>query len=224
MDYDKIKYSAFSIYEECNITRLPFDCFNVLKILGYESKKYSNLKDNKLNACMELSPDACTIGGAIYYNDKKSKRRIRFSLMHELGHIKLNTDLESEANLFAGYMLAPAMAIHYSRLTNIREISNLFDISLESAKYAKEFYEKWFYSVKKYGMTDMDKRMYTHFYDINLNKFIFKEEPCVYCGSITHNSNKPICKECDKPLSGYSIFDKNYDFLAAENHWLYGGL
>ena len=78
MDYDKIKYAAFSIYEECNITRLPFDCFDILKKLGYECKRYSALKDNKLAACMELSPDACTFDGTIFYNDKKSKRRIRF--------------------------------------------------------------------------------------------------------------------------------------------------
>jgi hypothetical protein len=224
MDYDKIKYAAFSIYEECNITRLPFDCFDILKKLGYECKRYSALKGNKLAACMELSPDACTFDGTIFYNDKKSKRRIRFSLMHELGHLVLKTDLEAEANSFASNILAPSMAVHYSRLTNIREISNIFNISLEAAKYTKEFYEKWLYSVKNYGTTDIDRRIYSHFYDSIVQRFVFKEEPCVYCGSIIYNSNKPICKDCDKPLSDSSLFDNNYDFVTLENSWLYGGI
>jgi hypothetical protein len=224
MDYDKIKYAAFSIYEECNITRLPFNCFGELNKMGYEHVKYSQLNDCKLEACKKLSDDACTIDGVIYYNDKKSRRRIRFSLMHELGHMILKTDSESEANSFASNILAPPMALHYSRLTNIREISNIFDISLEAAKYTKEFYDKWLYSVKNYGMTDLDKRMYDHFFDSYEQKFIFKEEPCVYCGSIIHNSNKPICKECDRPLSNNSLVDYNYDFIVAENSWLYRGL
>lgn len=225
MDYDKIKYAAFLIYEKCGIVRLPFDCILALEIMGYECKKYSQLQENKLDACMELSDDACTIAGIIYYNDKKSNRRIRFSLMHELGHIVLGTDLEAEANLFASNMLCPSIALHYSKLTNIREVSNLFNISLECAKYASEFYEKWIYSVKLYGMTDIDKKMYTHFYDVVANKFVFKEEPCVYCGTIVHNSNKPICKCCDKPLSNFSMCGhERDDFIGAQNSWLYGGL
>lgn len=225
MDYDKIKYTAFSIYEKCGIDRLPFDCLLAINLLGYECKKYSKLTENKLDACMVLSADACTIADVIYYNDKKSGRRIRFSLMHELGHLVLGTELEAEANLFASNILCPSIALHYSRLKNIREISNMFNISLECAKYAHETYEKWLYSVKHYGMTDIDRKMYSHFYEDVADQFVFKEEPCVYCGTIVYNSNKPICKQCDKPLSAASIFDNvRDDLIIAENSWLYGDI
>lgn len=225
MDYDKIKYTVFSIYEQCNIIELPFDCFNILNQKGYGCKKYSQLTESKHKACLELSPDSCAIGDTIYYNDKKSLRRIRFSLMHELGHIELKTENEAEANLFSSNILCPSIALHYAKLNNIREISNLFNISLECAKYAKDFYEKWLYSVKTYGMTDIDRKMYQHFYDQDTKQFVFKETQCIYCDTIIYNSNKPICKKCDKPIAVDSIFDSPpLDLLVAENAWLYKDL
>ncbi len=224
MDYDKIKYSVLSIYEQCGINNLPFDCIEVLEKKGFTCIKYSQLPENKFLACMELSPDSCTLGNSIYYNDKKSKRRIRFSLMHELGHIELKTEEETVANLFASNILCPSIALYFSKLNNIREISNLFDISLECAKYAKDFYEKWLYSVKTYGLTDIDRKMYQHFYNIDTKQFVFKETQCIYCDAIIHNSNKPICNRCDRPLSNYSIFDSPTDLQLAESIWLYHGL
>ncbi|HHV09249.1 MAG TPA: ImmA/IrrE family metallo-endopeptidase [Clostridiales bacterium] len=226
MDYDRIKYTAVLIYEQCNITELPFDCFQLLAQKGFTCKKYSQLSESKYQACMELSQDSCTIGDTIYYNDKRSPRRIRFSLMHELGHIELNTDNETEANLFSSNILCPSIALHFSRLTNIREIANLFNISLECAKYAKEFYERWLYSVKTYGMTDIDRKMYQYFYNPDRKQFIFKETQCIYCDTIIYNSNKPICHKCDKPLlNEKNIYDTQAeDLFVAENQWLYRGL
>lgn len=225
MDYDKIRYVVFSIYEKYGISRLPFDCVLAIGLLGYECKKYSSLPEGKLEACMSLSNDACTIADIIYYNDRKSHRRTRFSLMHELGHLVLGTNSETEANLFASNMLCPSIALHYSRLKNVREIANLFNISLECAKYATESYEKWIYSVRQYGMTDIDKKMYRHFYDDDAKQFVFKEAPCIYCGSVVYNTNKPICKDCEKPLSASSIADQErFDFTVAESSWLYGDL
>lgn len=225
MDYDKIKYTVLSIYEQCNITELPFNCFDVLNKKGYECKKYSQLTESKYLACMELSPDSCALGDTIYYNDKKSLRRIRFSLMHELGHIELKTDSETEANLFSSNILCPSIALHFAKLNNIREISNLFNISLECAKYAKDFYEKWLYSVKTYGMTDIDRKLYYHFYNQDTKQFVFKETQCIYCDSIIYNSNKPICTKCDKPLYEQNLFNTQpTDLLIAESIWLYHDL
>ncbi len=225
MDYDKIKYSVYDVFEKCSINRLPFDCIDVISSMGYSCIKYSDLGDEQTDACLCLSEDACIVGKDIYYNDKKVKRRVRFSLMHELGHLLLNTQDEAEANNFASNILAPSMAVYYSGIKNIREISNLFDISLECAKYAYEACEKWFYSAKHYGMTDIDKKMYNHFYDEEEKRFIFKKVPCAYCDTFIYNSNKPLCTRCDKPQKGPLICDdQRTDFVFAESNWLYGGL
>ncbi|QHQ61358.1 ImmA/IrrE family metallo-endopeptidase [Anaerocolumna sedimenticola] len=225
MDYDKIKYAIYLIYEKYAINRLPFDCIGLLETMGFSCKKYSHLSESKYEACLRLSEDACTLGNEIFYNDKKSKRRIRFSLMHELGHLALDSQDEAEANNFASTILAPSMAVYYSKLSNIREISNIFNISLECAKYAYETCEKWVYSVKHYGMTDVDWKIYNHFYDEEVRKFVFKITPCAYCDTLIYNSNKPLCECCDKPVSNISRFDRQrIDFINAENSWLYGGI
>ncbi len=225
MDYDRIKYAAYDIYERCSVDKLPFDCTYIISELGYHCIKYSDMTSDSLEACLALSEDAHTIDNKIYYNDKKTKRRVRFSLMHELGHLALDTQDESEANNFASVILAPSMAVYYSGIKNVREISNLFDISLECAKYALETSEKWAYSAKRYGMTDIDKKLYNHFFDEDANRFVFKISRCAYCDAIIYNSNKPICKKCDKPQHGPLMLDEpQEDILVAENQWLYGGL
>lgn len=40
------------------------------------------------------------------------------------------------------------MIIYYSKLNNVREISNTLNISLGCAEIARENFEKWIYSVK----------------------------------------------------------------------------
>lgn len=225
MDYDKIKYAVLNVYERCSINRLPFDCVYVIKAMGYSCVQYSDLKDDSHLACLKLSEDAHTIDNVIFYNEKKTKRRIRFSLMHELGHLVLDTQDETEANIFASNILAPSMAVYYSMLKNVREISNLFDISLECAKYAYEASQKWVYSAKHYGMTDIDKKLYYHFYDNEAKRFVFKKVPCAYCDDMIYNSNKPICMKCDKPHRISAAFNElSDDFIFAESNWLYGGL
>lgn len=225
MDYDNIKYSVYDVFERCSINKLPFDCMFIISELGYSCVKYSELNAESLAACLTLSDDAHTIDGKIYYNDKMPKRRIRFSLMHELGHLMLDTHDESEANNFASAILAPSMAVYYSGIKNVRELSNLFDISLECAKYALETCIKWSYSAKTYGMTDIDKKLYNHFYNEDANRFVFKIRPCAYCDDMIYNSNKPICMKCDKPQRGPLVLDTiREDFRIAESQWLYGGL
>ncbi|MFT4146406.1 MAG: ImmA/IrrE family metallo-endopeptidase [Mobilitalea sp.] len=101
MDYDRIKYAVYNVYHKCNIHRLPFNCLEVISTMGYICCSYSNLKEEQKSACLQLSADACIIGNVIYYNDQKPKRRVRFSLMNELGHLFLETQDETEANNFA---------------------------------------------------------------------------------------------------------------------------
>ena len=102
----------------------------------------------------------------IVYNEKKSKKRIRFSLAHELGHIILEhlhdkrTEIdrggledvayfamEGAANTFAGNFLAPPILIQ-ERISgkhfDISDIAKFFNISNESVRnYRKRDYQYW---------------------------------------------------------------------------------
>lgn len=77
--------------------------------------------------------------------------------MHEIGHVILEHSEESElaekeVKIFAKYALAPPVLIHRLKLKTAIEISEVFDISLEAAGYALDYYNKWL----KFG-----KRNYT---------------------------------------------------------------
>lgn len=91
----------------------------------------------------------------IYYDDSMYERRIRFTIMHEIGHIILehteHSDLaESEADFFARYALAPPPLIHKYKPEDYYELANIFQVSLECAMYAMRAYHMWL----RYGPSD----------------------------------------------------------------------
>ena len=71
----------------------------------------------------------------IYFNDQiKCKQRIRFTIMHEIGHIVLehgasSEQTESEADFFARNALAPMPIMIDRKIYNLEEIQETFDIS-----------------------------------------------------------------------------------------------
>ena len=120
----------------------------------------------------------------IIYNDTENSRRCRFTIAHELGHIFLghlliNTpeyktfaireDNESEANVFARDLLAPACVLHELKVFTARDIANLCNISLEAATYREkrmrelEMRNAWY-------LHPMEKQVYNQFETFIKNK------------------------------------------------------
>ena len=71
-------------------------------------------------------------------------RRIRFTIIHEIGHIFLghtkHSDLaESEADFFARYSLAPPPIIHEYKPEDYYEPANIFQIILECAAFLRGY-------------------------------------------------------------------------------------
>ena len=88
----------------------------------------------------------------IIYNDEKPLPRIRFTLMHELGHIDLGHKGESdlarrEADAYAGYALAPSPLISKYASEDIFDIMSTFWVSGECADIRSFSYVNW----KQYG-------------------------------------------------------------------------
>ena len=141
-------------FKKCNITAFPFDCEKVLNTYGYTCKAYSSLNEKKKKICFNISNDACIIDRTIYFNDTALKSRIRFTLMHELGHILLNHTSssekeEDEADYFASCILAPRIMIHNLPLLNhdykitAESIHKYFDISIAASNRALNDYHRW---------------------------------------------------------------------------------
>ena len=86
----------------------------------------------------------------IFYNDRKNYRRCNMTILHEIGHAVLghteetNHDIaEAEAAFFAKYAIAPPPLVHKIQSKTAVAISEQFDISLEAAMYARDYYLKW---------------------------------------------------------------------------------
>ena len=155
--YDEIENEVIKMYSRITITGFPLDCFDICDQLGILYIPYSSLSQKKkealgigsqdgLHALWEMSKGEFVF--TIYYNDNLPSRRIRFTIMHELGHIFLDhtehSDLaESEANYFAKYALAPPPLVHTLQIQDYVELADTFDISYECAFYCMKKYNSW---------------------------------------------------------------------------------
>lgn len=215
------------VIKKCNIRSFPIDCFEIIKEFGYNIKKYSELPEKKRIACNELSEDAATLKHTIFYNDDMPHPRIRFSLLHELGHIVLSTLDETYANTFASHLLAPRMVIHYSECKNVADVMKIFDLSEQAANYAFEDYRRWHREIVTKGKSKIDQEFYEHFYIPNLDQFVWKIQKCDFCYDTYVYNKEVMCKSCrlfeirkrySLPIA-YDIRERDLDIL--RGNWLY---
>lgn len=194
-NYD-IQWATLQVFQECDVHSFPLNCFRIAEHYGFKLIKYTTLSESKRLACMELSEDACVIGDTLFYNDQMCEHRIRFSIAHELGHHILGTVNESDANQFAGYLLAPRMVIHYAGCKNHADVAQIFNISEEAADYAFQDYRRW-HRVAVKRMTQLDKNIYQHFYHEEQKKFVYSITYCYDCGEVIYNQpGKHECVRC----------------------------
>ena len=141
---NKVTALPVSVHALCRQERIRLFSFSegarLIKNLGLESHTEEN--------------DAFSFARIIFYDDRSSPQRQRFSVAHELGHIVLHAPtfptvfnreissndnpLESEANVFASRLLAPMCVIHFLGLNSPEEIAKTCDISDIAAKIRYE--------------------------------------------------------------------------------------
>lgn len=240
MDCNYIRTKSSNVIIECQIKCFPLDCFKLLKHYGYKIYTYSELKERNsqlYNMCVSYSEDAFRSGATkiVAYNDKKPTTRIRFSLMHELGHHVLNhkndsRENEEEANYFASNILAPRISMYYAKLRTVAEVSELFELSSSAAYYAAQDFSEWCNEVCRVGMHDYDKSLYDHFYNSEYDGFVYSIKKCEFCGAKVYNEKKPYCRGMctlpDEPKRTTPMFDvlsadDRSILLRLENNWLY---
>ena len=239
MDYNKIVTATIEVFRKCDVHSFPIDCEDLLKYYGYRLFSYKELRDRSpelYSLSLGYSEDAFRAGASkiVAYNPDRPHGRIRFSLMHELGHHVLGhngaSDLnEKEANAFASHILAPRMAIHYSKCKNANDVARLFDMSFEAADNAFIDYRRWHRNVVMYKMSATDKAMYAHFYNKDQKCFVWSKQNCCFCGTVLYNSVESHCKICSLPpapkeqyqyTGGY--YDDNDRILQRQHlKWLY---
>ena len=177
---------VLKIYKKCNITKFPFDCAAVLESFGYKVIPYSKIQlDNPelYELCKAMSYDAFTHVNKKYvmFNDNMNKGRIRFSLMHELGHIVLNhsdqtKDNDIEADNFAATILAPYIMIYEYSCKTYLDVRRRFGLSYKAANVTLAKCRYW--QVHE-GARDIDYEIYNWFakYDYWLTHKIYISRP-----------------------------------------------
>lgn len=149
---EEIKESVVKMYERFDIKCVPISAFEIATKMGIKVIPYSAYSERIQTLMLEESEDgfvAIDNGKCcICYNDKKIYGRINNTIMHEIGHIVLEHSQDSElaekeVKFFAKYALAPPVLVHKLKLKDIDSISKAFDISIQAACYAREYYYKW---------------------------------------------------------------------------------
>jgi Zn-dependent peptidase ImmA (M78 family) len=152
--YEEIKLIVVDMFKKYDISCVPICGFEIVKRMGINVLMYSALTEEQKKACYEFSED----GFSLFYNGKwtiyinnitTGYERQNNTILHEIGHIVLNhtedSELaDSEANFFAKYALVPPILVYKFKLKTIGEIMKKFNVSKEAARYALDYYDKWF--------------------------------------------------------------------------------
>ena len=141
----KIENKVVECLIEAGIKKYPIDPFEIVKNLKIQIMAYNDRK--------------CVIEGysqggltrersIILYNRRCGKNAIRFTILHELGHIVLGHKGESDlaerlANHFAGYAIAPPPVIDRIDCKTIKVIMSAFKVSEQCAEFRLKYYERW---------------------------------------------------------------------------------
>lgn len=154
--FEELKRIATDIIIEGHITEYPYNVFEVAKRLDIELISYQSLSLEKINACFEASEDGFTLQYMqgkdyicrIYYNGDMDENRIRFTIMHEIGHIFANhkegNEVEEvEANFISSYVLAPPCIIYEKNVEDCFDLADKFKVSYSMAYYHFKKYNKW---------------------------------------------------------------------------------
>ena len=176
--YKNIRDSVWRCLLDFEIDSFPVDILKITRAVGIRVVKNSSVGDlMPTEDAKSYFNGHCWI---VIYNDKNPVEVSRFAIAHELGHFFLGHDLthtryqnvqkfgtkakaETQADMFALRLLAPACIIKELDLHTAEEISKSCGIPLsaakERAKRMKTVYEK-----DMFFTNPLEKAVYDNFY------------------------------------------------------------
>lgn len=174
--YKNARDAAWRCLIDFNITSLPVKILGITKILDIKIVKDSEIR--KLSPKESGKSYLVNDQWHIIYNDAEPKQRCKFTIAHELGHILLGHDLkngdytrsfelskpeeETEADIFASRLLAPACVIWALDLHTPEEIAQLCDISNQAAEIRAERM-KILYQRNRFLLSPLERQVYRNF-------------------------------------------------------------
>lgn len=185
-DYEAARQAAWQTLLDCNIDSLPVDLGAICRAENYYLSSYTSgtnlISALGLSGQLVGSDGFATIHNGryyIFYNDANTYQRQRFTVAHEIGHIKLghirpghihvtrtisaSTDpLETQANQFAARLLQPACVLYGLQVSSENEIMELCNVSSEAAGFrAKRMQD--LYQRRKFLSHPLERQVFNQF-------------------------------------------------------------
>lgn len=179
MDYAKyknVRNASWQCLLDCNIRSLPVPIGSICRIYDIDVIDDDNnyLNANESGRIVKINSEI-----AIVVNNTEPKSRCRFSIAHELGHFLLGhlgddvtqlnrartevkPELETQADMFAARLLAPACVLWGLGLHTAEEISDACDISHSAAQVRAERMQL-LYSRGKFLTSPLERELYSQF-------------------------------------------------------------
>ncbi len=142
--YEKAKQTVADIIFDYEL-KYPINIFDLAEEMGFAVVPYSYYGDNR-ETLSNYSKDGFNqfikseCKHFIYYNDAEEyDTRSNFTIAHEIGHIVLNCNDNSDesnslADFFAAYLLAPVVLIIDKKLRSIEDIRKYFGVGFNVSK------------------------------------------------------------------------------------------
>ncbi|CRZ34960.1 uncharacterized protein DUF955 [Herbinix hemicellulosilytica] len=215
--YDYCVQIAYTFLNDFSISDYPVNVYEIITKMKWGLLKYSELADEFNCSIKDVikclgSEDGYTIydgyNYTIAYNDmRKPKKRIIFTLLHEIGHIYLNhlidfeatklyrgsltkeeyKVLENESNAFARNVLTPAVIVKDMHNIMPQKISLLFGITKKAAETRIDLLYDDLKSIHICGIEAKALNVY--------NRYYYKRV-CKICGHYFIIPNAKFCPVC----------------------------
>lgn len=186
-DYQNVRDAAWKLLIDCDIREMPIKIGAICKYLDIRVWSYENgikiIEHNNLQNLISktdgflifLNDTPC-----IFYNDKCTRQRMRFTVAHEIGHLILghikpdgittinrevspkDNPRETAANQFAARLLAPACILWWKDIHTAKDISVLCDISMPAATFRAQRMEL-LYKRDKFFTSPLEKQLFYKF-------------------------------------------------------------
>lgn len=174
--YKNVRNAAWQVLIDYNVNKLPIKVTDIvkksnIKLLNNSDCKF--LKNNQLGVSIHIDND-----WYIIIDDTMKIERIRFTIAHELGHIFLGHESllhrtpnsifiekpeeETEADMFAARLLAPACVLWGLDLHTPEEIAKVCNISYTAAIYRANRMEI-LYKRNMFLTSNLEKQVYSNF-------------------------------------------------------------
>lgn len=179
-DYERATNAAYNVLQNYNYVFPKIDVGYIIsihsnvKMCSYSKvAKRLGITHNKFTYYYASSEYGFTVADyskdrfIIYYNDWKDEKTLRFTIVHELGHIILkhkvdNETTNREANCFARNILCPVQIVKEYKLSTPHDYMECFGISEPMAEAAIGNFESDMYYISNDLYNNINDKIYCY--------------------------------------------------------------